>query len=87
MTNISAFSGLLVHLDKQNRPRILDRDDACEASEVARVLASLDALGPSEAGDVIHSLLWRAALAENRAQRFAQELMCLKSGAPEQPDN
>ena len=66
--------------DLQDRLRLLDRDVACEASTVRRVLAELDAKGPSEAGDVIHSLLWLSLLNAERANRFAKELCAQKWG-------
>jgi hypothetical protein len=64
--------GLLT--DLVSRPRILDRDDAHHHTTLRRVLATLDSAGPNEAGDCIHSLLWRLILAEQRAARFARDL-------------
>lgn len=70
----------------QDRPRMLGRDEAHHPATVQRVLGALDASGPSEAGDVIHSLLWRCAILDNRAQRFAKELMARSGGgAAEEP--
>jgi hypothetical protein len=60
--------------DLVDRPRILDRDVAHHHTSVRRILAALDAAGPTEAGDCIHSLFWRMILAEQRAARFAREL-------------
>jgi len=66
------FGNLLTEI--VNRPRILDRDSALEPDVIRTVLAALDAEGPSQVGDVLHSLLWRAQLLDNRAKRFGQEL-------------
>lgn len=57
-----------------NRPRITDRDLALEPEFLERILAQLDQSGPSEIGDVIHSLIWRANLLEVRSVRFSKEI-------------
>lgn len=77
LTHLDAASTLLV--DVQDRTRQLDRDVALHHTVVRRVLAELDAQGPSEAGDVIHSLLWHSVLLNKRADRFAQEIMASKA--------
>lgn len=69
---VSLITDMLANLNE--RPRILDRDEAHHLTTVHRVLAELDVKGPSEAGDVIHSLLWRCAIVDGRARRFANEL-------------
>lgn len=58
----------------KERTRIIDRDVAHHPDTVRRVLSGLDAAGPSEAGDVIHSLLWRCAILEDRSRRFGKAL-------------
>jgi len=67
-----AHNRLLAEISE--RSRLLGRDVASHPKTVRRVLADLDSKGPSEAGDVIHSLLFELALAQVRAARFADEL-------------
>lgn len=57
-----------------DRPRKTDRDLALDPDFISRTLAELDKSGPSEIGDVIHSLVWRSNLLEARANRFAKEI-------------
>lgn len=63
----------------QSRARILDRDQAYHPTTVCQVLTTLDSTGPSEAGDVIHSLFWHATLVSKRAHRFSLEIMALQA--------
>ena len=61
--------------DNTGRACLLGRDVAHHPKTIRRVLEELDSTGPTEAGDVIHSLVWRLVLEERRAARFADELM------------
>lgn len=57
-----------------DRARLLGKYTAAHPVTVERVLADLDRLGPSESGDVIHSLLWAAVEAQHRAAVMADML-------------
>ena len=59
--------------DFSNRERTVGRDRAAHPGFVAKVLADLDAVGPSVAGDVIQSLVFSLQVAMNRAEMFAEE--------------
>lgn len=63
---------LLARLER--RPRLLDRHEAAHPMTVERVLAALDAVGPSEAGDVIHSLLWKKVQADHLAASLSDAM-------------
>ena len=73
-----AFFASLVN-QLQNRVRLIGRDEALELSKVEDALAALDALGPSEIGDIVHSLLWRTTLLEDRASRYEIQLNLLEA--------
>lgn len=53
--------------DLARRKMILRRHESSHPVTIARVMAALDADGPSEAGDVIHGLLYAMVNAEHRA--------------------
>lgn len=59
----------------QHRERTMGRDVAHHPQTLRRVMADLDALGPSESGDCIQSLVFELEIARNRAKRFADELI------------
>ena len=63
----------------RGRVRTTGRDVASHPQTLRRVMAALDAGGPSEAGDCIQSLVFELEIARNRAQRFADELMAIHS--------
>jgi hypothetical protein len=70
--------------DYEHRSRLLGRDVAHHPRTIRRVLDALDASGPTEAGDVIQSLVWRLVLAKLRADRFVKELWeCEQRGTHE----
>ena len=60
--------------ENEHRQRLLGCDEAHHPATIRRVLAELDANGPSEAGDVVQSLVWWVVLADQRAARFVDEL-------------
>jgi len=57
----------------QHRVRTMGRDVAHHPKTLRSVMADLDAIGPSEAGDCIQSLVFELQIARSRAQRFADE--------------
>lgn len=59
----------------QDRPRLLGRDTGHHPQTLRRVVAELDAGGPSEAADCIQSLVFELEIVRNRANRFAEELL------------
>lgn len=65
---MSDLSSLLK--DVGSRERLLPIDAALDPTVVRRVLLNLDALGPSEVGDVIQSLLWHSQLMNNWTRRL-----------------
>ena len=67
-----AENALLARLT--SRTRILGKYVAAHPVTVERVLRALDVSGPSEAGDVIHSLLWACVEAQHRAAVMADML-------------
>lgn len=56
------------------RSRLLGKYEAAHPATVERVLAALDAVGPSEAGDVIQSLLWELVTTEQLAAQLSEML-------------
>jgi hypothetical protein len=70
---LEASSELLKQFE--SRARLLDRDAAYHPSTVRSALEALDKVGPSEIGDIIHSLFWHATLVERRAHRFSQAIL------------
>lgn len=60
--------------DLLRREMILRRHESSHPVTIARVIAALDANGPSEAGDVIHGLLYAMVNAEHRAAVMADLL-------------
>lgn len=81
MVRESPYNALL--REWQRRPRTMGRDVASHPITIRRIMETLDANGPSEAGDCIHSLVFELQIAMNRAQRFADELMKYKSAMNE----
>jgi hypothetical protein len=63
---------LLAQLEK--RSRLLNRHEAAHPMTVERVLAALDAIGPSEAGDVIQSLLWAKVKSDHLAAALSDQM-------------
>ena len=59
--------------DFSNRERTVGRDRAAYPGFVAKVLADLDAIGPSVAGDVIQSLVFNLQVSINRAEMFCDK--------------
>jgi len=55
----------------ETRERLLNRHEAAHPATVERVLAALDAVGPSESGDVIHSLLWKKVQSDHLAANLS----------------
>ena len=64
----------------QFRNRLTPRDVASHPQTLGRVMAEIDQVGPSEAGDCIQSLVFELQIARNRDQRFADELMAKDMG-------
>lgn len=56
------------------RVRLLNSHEAAHPVTVERVLAALDAVGPSEAGDVIQSLLWKKVQSDHLAASLSDEI-------------
>lgn len=56
------------------RKRLLGKYEAAYPVTVERVLAALDVIAPSEAGDVIHSLLWRMVTADHLSASLSDML-------------
>ena len=67
-----ADNALLGRLEK--RARILGKYVAAHPMTVERVLAELDATGPSEAGDVIQSLLWEKVQADHLSACLSDQM-------------
>lgn len=61
----------------QHRQRTIGRDVGHHPRTLLRVMGALDAIGPSEAGDCIQSLVFELQIQKNRVQRLADELISL----------
>jgi len=71
----SAYNKLL--REWQPRKRMIPRDIASHPITLRKVMAELDALGQSKAGDCIQSLVFELQISRNRERRFADELIDL----------